>query len=71
MKLIDLYLAKINTPSNEWMKLDGIIHFRNETKFNDNEQVYIIVIAKKIKNGKNLIENPPQQHNYENIDWKV
>ena len=29
MNLIELYLAKLDTLPNEWMKLDDIIHFRN------------------------------------------
>jgi hypothetical protein len=70
MQLMDIYLAKVNTTINQWIKLDKFINFRNETKFNDTEPVYIIVIAKKISSsGKTLLENPPQQHNYENMDW--
>jgi hypothetical protein len=70
MQLIDLFLAKVNTPINQWIKLDNSINFRNETKFNNLEPVYIIVIAKKITNsGNNLLTCFPQQNNYENMDW--
>jgi len=41
------------------------IKFRNESKFDDTRPVYIITIAKKIKeNALSFINCVPQQHNY-------
>jgi hypothetical protein len=69
-ELLELYLAKVNTPMSEWIKLDNTIRYRNETKFDDTTPVYIIVIAKKCSSdGIQFTEQFPQQHNYI-IDWK-
>ena len=71
MELLELYLARVDSPMNEWIKLDSEIKFRNESKFDDTRPVYIITIAKKIKeNALSFINCVPQQHNY-TIDWEI
>ena len=71
MKILSLYLVRNPSPFEEWVDVNSYNGYRNETKFHSLDQTYIIVIAKKISdNRKNLIEEPPNQFNYENIDWK-
>ena len=72
MEIQCIYLAKVGTTINEWIK---IINYdkdidRITTKFNGNEPVYIIVVAKKISNTRqSLLINPPNQYSYEKVDW--
>lgn len=74
MEIICIYLAQVGTSMNEWIKInhdDKDTENRNTAKFNNNREVYIITIAKKISNdGVSLINNPPNQYSYEEVDWK-
>jgi hypothetical protein len=72
MKLLELYLAKNNTSSVEWIDVRSHNGWRNMSKFeNNNEQVYIIAIIQKISNErKSLLDYPPNQYSYEEVDWK-
>ena len=72
MKIQCIYLAKVGSKINEWIKINNYDNATNRinTKFNGNEPVYIIVIAKKINNTRqSLLINPPNQYSYK-IDWK-
>lgn len=72
MKIEEIYLAKVNSSKINWVNVKNTISQRNEYKFNDNEQVYILTIAKKISNTRqSLLSNFPQQYNYEEFDWKT
>lgn len=73
MKLLDLYLARVNDDSSTWVsfrafKEDG--NKRNEFRFHDNTPVYILIIAQKIKNSPvSILTDAPQQHSYESMNW--
>jgi hypothetical protein len=70
MKIISIYLAKVNSEVDNWIRCDTRNSWRNMSKFNDNEEVYIITIAQKISNDRlSLITNSPQQYSYEKVDW--
>jgi hypothetical protein len=44
---------------------------RTTQKFNSSECIYIVVIARKVSDDReSLIENPPNQFSYEQVDWK-
>ena len=71
MKIIEIYLAEVNSEFDKWIRCDSYNGWRNVSKFNSLSEVYIITIAKKISNDRmSLIHNSPQQYSYENIDWK-
>jgi hypothetical protein len=72
MEIICIYLAKVGTSVNEWIKISHLDKNNNRitAKFNDDKEVYIITIAKKISNDRlSLITNPPNQYSYEKVDW--
>ena len=69
MEIESLFLVKENSDFHEWIPINEI-GYRNTTKFEGDEYVYIIVIAKKINIGLNLIDFPPQQHSYQ-IDYQL
>jgi len=71
MKIIEIYLAEVNSEFNKWIRCDSYNGWRNVSKFNSLSEVYIITIAKKITNDRlSLIDNSPQQYIYEIIDLK-
>ena len=72
MEIQCMYLAKVGTGVNDWIQIGQ--HSKDisriTTKFKDNTEVYIIVIAKKISDKRlSLLTNPPNQFSYEKIDW--
>src|SRR5207253_3919084 len=75
MEIIELYLAKVGSDYNDWIRIEKKDFYshngRIEFKFGDGEMVYILTIAKKMdyENRKSLILEPPQQNSYENIEW--
>jgi len=70
MEILHLYLAKNDSPLSEWVDVNSHKGYRNETKLDTKEQVYIITIAKKIDvYAKSLTISPPNQFSYEKIDW--
>jgi len=74
MKIEMLYLAENDTDFASWLNVNynDKINGRNTTSFNNNNQVYIITIARKISNQRqSLLTNYPNQYSYENIDWKT
>jgi len=71
MKIIDIFLAQVDTEKETWVSVKSYNGNRNTTSFNNTNPVYIITIAIKISNEReSLINNSPQQYSYEQIDWK-
>lgn len=72
MEILEIFLAQVDTPPNEWINVNSFCDGRNTTHFNNNKPVYIVTIAKKINNERlSLFNNPPSQYSYENFDWKA
>lgn len=72
MEIKEIYIARINSEYVEWINVNSHMGWRNNSKINTQEEVYIITIAKKImEDRKSLIEFPPQQYSYENVDWNI
>ena len=72
MEIICIYLAQVGTSMDKWIKINH--HDKNNNritaKFHDDQEVYIITIAKKISNERlSLISHPPNQYSYEEVDW--
>jgi hypothetical protein len=71
MEVQELYIGKVGSGIESWIDVNNYGDNRNESRFEGNEQVYIIAIIKKISNEReNLILNSPNQFSYEEIDWK-
>jgi hypothetical protein len=73
MKVIELYIAQVNTGFDEWINVNDYnnsFNGRNISKFDTLKHVYIIAIVQKTSNDReSLILNSPNQYSYENIDW--
>jgi len=73
MKVLELYLAKVNTPKEAWIDVKSLNEAgdgRNMKKFDDSEPVYIIAIVQKINDHRcSVITHSPQQYSYSQIDW--
>jgi hypothetical protein len=74
MELVSLYIAQVGSEYQSWidvMSYGSDNTGRNTSNFNSSNMVYIITLAKKISNDRvSLIAVPPQQHSYNEIDWK-
>jgi len=71
MEVQELYIAKVGSSIESWINVNSFGSGRNVSKFDGNDEVYIIAIIKKISNDRtNLILNSPNQYSYEQIDWK-
>jgi hypothetical protein len=71
MEVQSMYLAKTDSGIEDWIDVNSYNTGRNNSKFDGNQQVYIISIIKKISDEReNLIKNAPNQYSYESIDWK-
>lgn len=80
MKVEELYIAKVGSGIDEWINVNSFENEnkiydkgngRNNSKFDSLEHVYIIAIIKKISNDRvSVLNEPPNQYSYENIDWK-
>jgi len=76
MKIEAIYIGKVHTEFGEWIDVNDYTGrncsgSRNLSKFDGNEEVYILTIARKISNEReNLILNSPHQYSYEKVDWK-
>lgn len=69
--IVVLYIAKVGTGIEEWINVNSYQGGRNTSSFQTNDEVYIIVIIKKISNKrKSLIHQSPNQYSYE-LDWKA
>lgn len=75
MKILKIYLSIEGEDKNSWKEIDPSKHdgnHRNEFHFDTTRHVYIITYAVKVSNARvNCIDVPPQQLNYEEIDWKL
>lgn len=70
MKIEAIYIGKVNTEFNEWIDVNHYDGGRNFTKFDGNDPVYILTIARKISNKReSLNTNSPHQYSYEKQDW--
>lgn len=73
MELIELYIGKKDTGKPSWLNVQNPSrghNGRNCARFFDNEEVYVISIARKVSNERaSLITDPPNQYSYEMIDW--
>lgn len=74
MELLSLHLAQVNSDPSSWLDVKSYgsdSTGRNMSKFDSTNMVYIVAVAKKIScQRESLIQIPPQQHSYEDIDWK-
>jgi len=71
MEIEALYIGRVHTGFNEWIDVNDYKDGRNCSKFDTNEPVYILTIARKISDiRENLILNSPHQYSYEQGDWK-
>jgi SAM-dependent methyltransferase len=74
MKVCELYLAKVGSPSSSWTLIEApsVSRARQEFRFQGSEQVYIITLVKKIESDPEtrLLFNYPQQCLYEEVHWK-
>jgi SAM-dependent methyltransferase len=74
MQLLGLYIGRKDTNHTEWINVNDVHHSRggrNCSRFYDNEEVYIISIAKKTSDERcSLTIDPPNQYSYEEIVWK-
>ena len=71
MKIEALFIGKVNTELETWIDVNDYKDGRNCSKFDGNDPVYILTIARKIENPcESLIFNSPNQYSYESGDWK-
>jgi hypothetical protein len=71
MKIEAIYIGKVHTGFEEWIDVNDYKSGRNCSKFDSNDPVYILTIARKISDiRENLILNSPHQYSYEQGDWK-
>lgn len=71
MKIEAIYIGKVHTGFEEWIDVNDYKGGRNCSKFDTNDPVYILTIARKISDiRENLISNSPHQYSYEQGDWK-
>ena len=72
MQILELYLAEADKDSIEWINVNSYNGYRNMSKIDTKNYVYIVAIVKKIEEkGENILfENPPNQFSYEEIEWK-
>jgi len=71
MKIESLFIGKVNAEFETWIDVNDYKDGRNCTKFDGNDPVYILTIARKIENlRESLVYNSPNQYSYESGDWK-
>ena len=71
MEIEAIYIGRVHTGFDEWIDVNDYKDGRNCSKFDTNEPVYILTIARKISDiRENLILNSPHQYSYEQCDWK-
>jgi hypothetical protein len=71
MEIEAIYIGRVHTGFDEWIDVNDYKDGRNCSKFDTNEPVYILTIARKISDiRENLILNSPHQYSYEQGDWK-
>ena len=71
MKIEDIYIGENGKTNNEWKNVNSFNGYRNLDKFNSTLETYIIIIARKISNERELLlKNCPNQFSYDEHDWK-
>ena len=71
MKIIDMYIGENGKTSNEWKNVNSYNGYRNIDKIDTKLETYIIIIARKISNERELLlKNCPNQYSYSELDWK-
>ena len=71
MKIEAIYIGKVHTGFEQWIDVNDYKGGRNCSKFDTNDPVYILTIARKISDiRENVISNSPHQYSYEQGDWK-
>lgn len=73
MEIVALYIAKNDSQIHEWINVnyyDEKNIGRTQDSFNSLDEVYVIVVAKKISNDRlSLITNSPNQYSYKKYFW--
>lgn len=71
LSLRSLRLATPTTESTCWVDVNG--HHgngRNETRLETSEGVYVIAVTERVVGPrKSLVDDSPEQHSYEHIEW--
>ena len=71
MQIIDMYICEVGKTDNEWKNVKSFNGYRNTNKFDTKLETYIIIIAQKISNERELLlKKCPNQYSYEQLDWK-
>lgn len=71
MEIIDIYIGENGKTSNEWKNVNSFNGYRNIEKVNSTLETYIIIIARKISNERELLlKHCPNQYSYSEFDWK-
>ena len=69
-KVLELYLKDVDHKNENWINVNTLNGYRNETKIDTKNPVFNLAIVQKISNTRlSLIENPPQQYSYEHEHW--
>ena len=73
MEIQELYIAQNGSDFSTWINVNDFNHAnggRQCANFNNNREIYIISIIKKVSDVReSLITSPPNQYPYESIDW--
>ncbi len=72
MKIIKLYLAKMNSPFSEWIDVTESNNKMSGTTYTPfgAAETYLVCIAEKVSDMRDsLLAVPPQQYSYENKLW--
>ena len=65
MEIVDIYIGENGKTSDEWKNVNSFNGYRNLDKFNSTLETYIIIIARKISNERELLlKNCPDQYLY-------
>ena len=73
MEIQEIYIAKNNTDLSNWINVKelDVNQPRNTNRFNSNEEVYIITIAKKVSDNRiRILSEAPQQFSYASVEWQ-
>lgn len=71
MEILELYIGEVGKYDIEWKNVNTYNGYRNTDRFNTFNETYIIIIARKISNERELLlKNCPNQYSYSELDWK-
>lgn len=75
MKVHEMYIAVSKSDRSTWIDVNSVkdCQFgRQQARFSTNEEVYVIVVAQKIRvSDHTLCSDPPNQYSYEEMEWKT